>query len=588
MKLKFYFKVAGILLAGIGLLFSSSARVEATGKKANYTEPSSITLSSFEVTEGEEGIFIPSRLNKASTKTKKYVNFSPKNTKNLNFLVKSDNTEVVKVKKVSDKKYSYQALKAGVAKLTLTSSAKNKKRKKLTTSILVTVKPKITFSALQTRESSVSLSFSSPVETLNAAEVKLISEAENLVPSSMNLSLDKMSADLIFNQEFKDGKEYRIEALDTEATFVAKGSSEPFSIELITKEALSKEPVPILFKAFNQYQSDITEKLQLSDFTVTVTAKNASFDASNNSITFSDSSENATVKVTYMTKNNKEVTVEGNITPIKSEKEKEDEYHKNFAYYYVPTDNRPVISEVKLEFPNQGGSDEEIITLTMDKDIPDSEKDKYEKKANYEVKIYDKFNKSETTLELSNTKITVEGKNININVNQGSVTEGEIVQGNIKVTVTTKGELRSSTKSFEHDFRKKKSITPNIVSGTSTLNINTQNPKNIILTLNHDVTFNMADSVQFDNMDITARQDNAKQITVTFPRDIIGLHNQNDNNGKYFIIGIVTILEKETNLEFVQGGDAYQIKLTVSSETVTGGSIETTFKVEFIEVENNV
>ena len=315
MNRKLLTKVVSLSLAAAMVLSMAPINVGAA-KKKNTAKPKSWKVAkSSTIKVGQTKRIAASKKAKKSKKDVKYVNFKPKNTKNINISVEPEDSTIVSVEKVSDTQYSYTGVAAGTTKLTITSKAKTAKGKKLKATMNITViNP---FRVTQTGAYTFTMSTADKLEKLDKRDIKVTQEGsivDNAV-KEVKLAEDKMSVEVTMEIPFVDQKKYEVTFGKEKDSFVASVGT-PAAVNIKTQSAVMNKPTEVEFAVVDAKGMDVTKTLDEAKIDLKVETKSGYYDTKSKKVTLWKVGDTAEVKVVYHTwtydqKTGKENVVEG-------------------------------------------------------------------------------------------------------------------------------------------------------------------------------------------------------------------------------------------------------------------------------------
>lgn len=317
MSKKLFTKVVSLSLTAAMVLSMAPINAGAAKKTA---KPKSMKVSkSSKIKVGQTKTISATRKAKKSTTDVKYVNFKPKNTKNIGISVKSSDDAVVSVEKVNNGKYTYTGVNTGTATLTVTSRAKTSKNKKLKAKINVTViNP---FRVTQTGSHAFTMSTADKLEKApDKRDIKVTQEGSTVdnAVKEVKLAEDKMSVEVTMEIPFVDQKKYEVEFGKNKDSFVASVGA-PATVNIKTQSAVINKATKIEYAIVDAKGMDITKTVDSAKISVDVKTKSGYHDTKENKLTLWKVGDTAEVVVTYHTwtydqKTGKENVIEGKAT----------------------------------------------------------------------------------------------------------------------------------------------------------------------------------------------------------------------------------------------------------------------------------
>lgn len=317
MSKKLFTKVVSLSLTAAMVLSMAPINAGAAKKTA---KPKSMKVSkSSKIKVGQTKTISATRKAKKSTTDVKYVNFKPKNTKNIGISVKSSDDAVVSVEKVNNGKYTYTGVNTGTATLTVTSRAKTSKNKKLKAKINVTViNP---FRVTQTGSHAFTMSTADKLEKApDKRDIKVTQEGSTVdnAVKEVKLAEDKMSVEVTMEIPFVDQKKYEVEFGKNKDSFVASVGA-PATVNIKTQSAVINKATKIEYAIVDAKGMDITKTVDSAKISVDVKTKSGYYDTKENKLTLWKVGDTAEVVVTYHTwtydqKTGKENVIEGKAT----------------------------------------------------------------------------------------------------------------------------------------------------------------------------------------------------------------------------------------------------------------------------------
>lgn len=289
---------------------------------AKTVTPKKIQVNGFsKIVSGMSGEIVASRKNKVSTNQKLYVNFSPKNTKNIGIHVKSSDSSVLEVKKVNKHKFQFKALKEGKATLTITSQYKSKSGKFLRVHHELKVEKDKTFQIKQDEKNQFLMTLASPADKVEHSDLKVLSsDGKALTIQSALLSEDKKQISVTTKEDFVNQTEYTVTFGGFSTSFTAKVEQIlPTSLTIKTKEVKKGEPTALEVEFLDENGNDITEVVDKAGLSITAEVEKGSYDTASNLLTIADYNGKAKVTADFRLPNGSSLSATAEVKVILDE-----------------------------------------------------------------------------------------------------------------------------------------------------------------------------------------------------------------------------------------------------------------------------